>query len=193
MTELPIVLGHTILNRIAFVGPFGVGKTTALRTVSDTEVVSTEVASAEVGQQASPDKTTTTVGFDYGEWQFPGGERVALYGVPGQQRFDGMWDSLLPQSSAIVLWLFGNQASVLDDATFWLTALAKRKALAKIAVALTRVTDDQLVELMPKVRAVVQKFHPLAPVITADPRDPADVIQAISIAMLSPYCTLEQP
>jgi uncharacterized protein len=193
MNALPVILGHSIVNRIAFVGPFGVGKTTALRTVSDIPVVSTEALSAEVASLGATNKTTTTVGFDYGEWQFPGGERVSLYGVPGQQRFDSMWDSLLPQSSAIVLWLYGDRPTVLDDARFWLNALAQRKALAKIAVALTRVQDDQLAVLMPQVRSVVQKFHPLAPVITADPREIADVVQAITIAMLSPYCTLERP
>ncbi len=40
------VLGTTTSQQVAFVGPFGVGKSTAVRAISDTPVVNTDVRSA---------------------------------------------------------------------------------------------------------------------------------------------------
>jgi signal recognition particle receptor subunit beta len=182
-----IVLGHRTSHQVVFAGPFGVGKTTALRAVTDVPVTSTEDWSSEQYAADSPGKTTTTVGFDYGEWGFPDGTRVALIGVPGQERFNAMWDALLPQSSAIVLWLYGNRADSLADCRFWLEALAKRQAVARLAVALTRLPHDAPDCELEPFRRLIGLYHPLAPVITSDPREPASVMQAIMVALSTPY------
>lgn len=188
-----IVLGHAISHQVVFAGPFGVGKTTALRTVSDIAVVNTDVATDEALPEAvAQGKTTTTTGFDYGEWQFPDGSRVSLIGVPGQERFEAMWDVIIPRSSAIVLWLYGDTESRLRDGHQWLQALAKRKAVARLAVAVTRVPDAQAEVALEPFRELVSRYHPLAPVITADPRRPSDVMQAIMMALTSPYATIER-
>ena len=193
MTKLQIVLGHTTEHQVVFVGPFGVGKTTALRTVSDIEVVNTDVASIEVDDEAKiAGKTTTTTGFDYGEWRFPDGAKVSLIGVPGQERFDAIWDIMLPRSSAIVLWLYGDRDPYLRDCTKWLDALAKRKAISRLAVAITRVTDENSETAIGPYRDLIEQYHPLAPVITADPRRASDVLQAITMALTSPYSPIER-
>lgn len=190
---MQIVLGHAVSHQVVFAGPFGVGKTTALRAVSDIAVVNTDVATLEASNQSQAEgKSTTTTGLDYGEWQFPDGTRVSLIGVPGQDRFEAMWDVLIPRSSAIVLWLYGDSPNRLRDASHWLQALAQRKALARLAVAVTRVPDDRAEAVLQPFREVVGRFHPLAPVITADPRRPADVMQAIMIALTSPYAAIER-
>ena len=190
---LQVVLGHSVAHQVVFVGPFGVGKTTALRTVSDIPVVNTDVASQEVSAQAQTEgKTTTTTAFDYGEWRFPDSTRVALIGVPGQDRFEAMWDVIIPRSSAIVLWLYGDRDPGLRDGLKWLNALAQRKAVARLAVAVTRVPLDSAEVALSPYRALVEQFHPLAPVLTADPREPADVMQAVMMALTSPYAPLER-
>ena len=181
------VLGHQTQQQVVFVGPRGVGKTTALRAISDIPVVSTEVASSEIGQLGMTDKSTTTVGFDYGEWAFSDGDRVGLFGVPGQERFHAMWDAVLPQSSAVVLWLFGDRANALADCRFWLEALAARNAVARLAVALTRLPDDVPDRVLAPFRELIARYHPLAPLITADPRDQTSVVQATLIALATPY------
>lgn len=183
---MKVVLGHQTEHQVAFVGPFGVGKTTALRAVSDIPVASTEMLSDETAALGNRLKTTTTVGFDYGEWSFPDGMRVGLVGVPGQERFDAMWDAFLPQSSAVVLWLFGNRPGALADGQFWLDVLAKRGALARLAVAVTRLPDDVDDRELDPYRSLTGRYHPMAPVITADPRDPASVVQAIIVALSTP-------
>lgn len=188
---MKVVLGHRIDHQIVFVGPFGVGKTTALRAISDIAVVCTEEKSDEAHSLRDPGKTTTTVGFDYGEWAFEDGARVGLFGMPGQERFNAMWDTILPQSSAVVLWLHGDRASALAECRFWLDALAARGAVKRLAVALTRVPDDLPDERLEPFRELVGRYHPLAPVITADPRAATSVVQAVSIALTTPFTTDE--
>ncbi len=190
---MQIVLGHAISHQVVFAGPFGVGKTTALRAVSDIAVVNTDVATDEATPEAlAQGKTTTTTGLDYGEWQFPDGTRVSLIGVPGQERFEAMWDVILPRSSAIVLWLYGDTPTRLRDGNQWLQALAKRKALARLAVAVTRVPEGKTEEVLQPFRELVARYHPMAPVMTADPRRPNEVMQAIMMALTSPYAAIER-
>ena len=192
MTELKIVLGHSVAHQVVFVGPFGVGKTTALRVISDIPVVNTDVDSSEAMLDSTVQgKTTTTAAFDYGEWSFPDGTQVALIGVPGQERFEAMWDVMLPRSSAIVLWLYGDRDPKLAECRKWMNALAQRKAVARLAIAVTRMPADSEAALEPY-RELIAQYHPLAPVITADPRESSDVLQAITMALTSPYAPIEQ-
>lgn len=193
MTSLKVVLGHTTSQQVVFVGPFGVGKTTALRVVSDIPVVNTDVLSSEALADANlPGKTHTTIGFDYGEWNFADGSRVSLVGIPGQERFKVMWDVMLPRSSAIVLWLHGDREGQMAECAKWLEALAERKVISRLAVAVTRVPDHQAEQALTPYRELIGRYHPLAPVMTADPRNKSDVLQAIVMALSSPSLRLEQ-
>ena len=117
---------------------------------------------------------------------------MSLIGVPGQERFEAIWDVMFPRSSAIVLWLFGDRDPYLRDCTKWLDALAKRKAISRLAVAVTRVTDANLETAIGPYRDLIEQYHPLAPVITADPRRASDVLQAITMALTSPYSPIER-
>jgi hypothetical protein len=69
--------------------------------------------------------------------------------------------------------------------------LAQRKAVARLAVAVTRVPDGQEQQVLDSVRELVTRFHPLAPVLSADPREPADVLQAVTMALVTPYTALQ--
>lgn len=77
--------------KVLVTGPMGAGKTTLIAAVSDTAPVTTE---AENLDRAGYDKDTTTVALDYGEVALDGGDRLRLYGTPGQARFDFMWKVL---------------------------------------------------------------------------------------------------
>jgi signal recognition particle receptor subunit beta len=180
----PILVGHTHTQRVAFVGPFGVGKTTALRAISDIDVVDTDVATTE-RRADLPGKTHTTVGFDYGELKLEDGQRIGLFGLPGQDRFHAVWRTVLPGASAVVLWIYGDQPDAPEELENWLQALKGCVALEILSVAVTRLSgtmQDIDGQLMP-LRDVLARFNPVAPLIAADPRQSEDVRLAVAIAL----------
>lgn len=74
--------------KLLFAGAMGAGKTTAIAAISDDAPVQTEAVNSDRAQHS---KALTTVGFDYGEIALDGGDRLRLYGMPGQDRFSFMW------------------------------------------------------------------------------------------------------
>lgn len=186
---MKVVIGQKIQHQLVFIGSFGVGKTTAVQSLSDTEVVSMEAtANLELKQAEGidPKKTTTTIGFDYGECFLDETDKISLYGIPGQVRFENVWDTLLPRCSGVVLWVFGNRPNYLQECERWLKVLKRKNAIKKLAVALTRIEHDDE-ESLNACRQLVAEYHPFAPVLTADPRDRNSVLQATIMALSTPY------
>ena len=89
-----------ITYKLVFAGPVGAGKTTAIQSLSDIEVVTTEASISDGGRSIKP---TTTVAMDYGLMKLASGDQVRLYGTPGQKRFDFMWDILSENALGVVL------------------------------------------------------------------------------------------
>jgi hypothetical protein len=109
-------------NKIIFTGPVGAGKTTSIGSVSDILVVATEAkASDEVAQI----KRNTTVAMDYGILNLDGGEKVHLYGTPGQDRFSFMWEILSKGAMGIVILIDNASPDPLADLEFYLKAFSK--------------------------------------------------------------------
>lgn len=87
------------LVKILIAGPFGVGKTTLIDSVSEIAPLHTEEhlseASAAVDDLAGVrDKTTTTVAIDFGRISLDGGLVLYLFGTPGQERFRPLWNEI---------------------------------------------------------------------------------------------------
>lgn len=76
--------------KIVVSGPVGAGKTTFIDSVSEIETVSTEAGISD--DTGTAEKTTTTVGIDFGRISVGGDLQLYLFGTPGQERFDFMWD-----------------------------------------------------------------------------------------------------
>lgn len=87
---------------ILFMGPVGSGKTNAISVLSDIEVIDTDVAASD---ETALIKDKTTVAMDVGVLELGGGDKLRLYGAPGQDRFDFMWDILLTQAKCLVITL----------------------------------------------------------------------------------------
>ncbi len=85
--------------KIVVAGGFGVGKTTTVACISEiapltTEAQMTEVAAGIDDVGLLPGKHTTTVAMDFGRITLAADLRLYLFGTPGQERFDFMWDDL---------------------------------------------------------------------------------------------------
>ncbi len=91
--------------KIVVSGPVAAGKTTYIQSLSVIPVVSTdELSTEDIGKQY------TTVAFDYGS--FPINEyQIHLFGTPGQERFDFMWEVLCQGAFGLLLLLNGSKTS----------------------------------------------------------------------------------
>ena len=81
-------------------GELGAGKTTLIRTISEIDTVDTDkLATDELAQI----KSSTTVALDFGRLTIGANQSLHLYGTPGQERFDFMWDILIQKAHAYIL------------------------------------------------------------------------------------------
>ncbi|HEY9701522.1 MAG TPA: ATP/GTP-binding protein, partial [Allocoleopsis sp.] len=88
------------IMRLVITGPVGSGKSTFIRTISEIDVVDTDRTATDETSQL---KKKTTVAFDFGTLKFTPEMTLHIYGTPGQERFDFMWDILINKAHAFVL------------------------------------------------------------------------------------------
>jgi uncharacterized protein len=105
--------------KLLFAGPMGAGKTTAICAISDAAPIATEAFNSDRAQHL---KERTTVGFDYGEVALEGGDRLRLYGMPGQDRFDFMWKLASDGALGVVLLLDNTRPDPLSDLAQYVNA-----------------------------------------------------------------------
>lgn len=115
--------------KLLFAGPMGAGKTTAIAAISDEAPVRTEALNTDRTQNS---KELTTVGFDYGEIALDAGDRLRLYGMPGQDRFNFMWRVASEGALGVVLLIDDSRKEPLADLELYVGAfreLADRGAM----------------------------------------------------------------
>ncbi len=76
-------------HKVVVAGPVGAGKTTFVQTISTVRPVDTD---AEISGETTRPKRTTTVGIDFGRIAVDDDVLLYLFGTPGQERFDYMWE-----------------------------------------------------------------------------------------------------
>ncbi|MDQ3059289.1 MAG: GTP-binding protein [Pseudomonadota bacterium] len=131
---------------ILFMGPVGAGKTQAIQSISDIEVVNTDVLATDEVRQT---KSHTTVSMDVGVMYLPGNDRLRLYGAPGQDRFDFMWDILLPQVKGVALLLNHASPDPLRELEHYLQAISERVPGDRLplVIGVTHVDENREVPL----------------------------------------------
>lgn len=77
--------------KIVVTGPFSAGKTTFIKTISEIAIVSTE---RSISDHTRSVKQETTVAMDFGRITISKDIVLYLFGTPGQERFDFMWQIL---------------------------------------------------------------------------------------------------
>jgi uncharacterized protein len=122
--------------KIIFTGPVGAGKTTAIASISDAPIIKTDAAASDMTKNR---KAETTVAMDYGVMNLAGGEKIHLYGTPGQERFDFMWDILTLGGIGLILLLDNTRADPFKDMRFFLNAFSDFIAKTTVAIGVTQI------------------------------------------------------
>ena len=120
--------------KIVITGPFSAGKTTLIRTISEITVLSTE---QDITDSTRARKAETTVAMDFGRITIDRDLVLYLFGTPGQNRFDFMWEILGEGMLGYVLLIDASRPDSLEEAVGILAAFRKM-ARVPFVVALNR-------------------------------------------------------
>jgi len=164
-------------------GPFAAGKTTLIRTISEITVLSTERG---ISDSTKSRKNETTVAMDFGRITIDRELVLYLFGTPGQERFDFMWEILGEGMLGYVLLLDADRPDSLAEATGILEAF-RRMARVPFVVALNRTTGvDEMEEARIRQTLGIDTNVPLVPCDATD----KESVKAVLLALL--YSVLDE-
>jgi signal recognition particle receptor subunit beta len=149
----------------------GAGKSTAIAAISDEAPVVTEASASDMTKSR---KRTTTVALDYGLMNLGDGERVHLYGTPGQERFDFMWDILTHGGLGLILLVNDARPNPLADMEFFLNAFKVFIAQTQVAIGVTQ-TDVSTRHDLGGYQQWLSKAGLVVPLFEVDAREKRDV------------------
>ena len=166
---------------ILFAGPMGAGKTTAIQSLSEIEVVRTEANNSE---RHIVDKATTTVALDYGEILIGADDKVRLYGIPGQKRFSFMWAILKKRAEGMVLLVNADAPDPLEEMSFFLEEFRELYDRGGVVIGITR-SDVKQGPTIADFADALERTNPglVIPVFTVDPRD-KDQMENVLLALV---------
>ena len=168
-------------NKIIFTGPVGVGKTTAISALSDEPSVQTDASASDMTLVR---KGYTTVAMDYGVIHLDEEVKVHLYGTPGQERFNFMWEILSQGSMGLVLLLDNTRTNPLKDLQFFLEAFRELLKKAPLVVGVTKMDIRSLPSVDVYQKYLAQNNFNV-PVFEIDARREDDVKQLVSAMLFS--------
>lgn len=157
--------------KIIFTGPVGAGKTTAIGSISDITPIKTDTKASDM---TSNKKSQTTVAMDYGVLKLDGGEQIHLYGTPGQERFDFMWDILTTGGIGLVLLINNASENPINDLKFFVNAFSDFIAQTNIVVGVTQM-DLAKKPTIEDYRVVLKEMSLNPPLFEVDARQKGDI------------------
>lgn len=152
----------------------GAGKTTAIRAISDIEPIVTDVANHD----ASVAKERTTVGLDYGMLSLDNGDRIRLFGTPGQARFDFLWQILVNKALGLVILTDNSRPDPLADLRMFLDGFAQQLESVPCVIGVGRL-DTHPQPTLEDYADVLEARGQVVPVLDVDVRQRADVVLLI--------------
>jgi len=158
--------------KIVFTGCVGAGKTTAITTISEKKVISTDVKPSETS--VIKRKPTTTVAMDYGELTLEGGDKLYLYGTPGQRRFDFMTDILTKGALGLIVLIDNTHSNPLDEMDYYLNLNHKFLLHNPAVIGVTHYDQVTQPTIDDYYVALAERGDPW-PVLHADARSLADI------------------
>jgi uncharacterized protein len=168
-------------HKIIFTGPVGAGKSTAISSISDIPPVSTDEAASDMTKNR---KAATTVARDYGVMKLDGTERIHLYGTPGQERFDFMWEILTEGGIGLVLLVNNSRPDPFQDMHFFLSAFNKFIDDTRVVIGVTR-TDESSHPTIADYHLQMENSRHKIPIFEVDARERRDVSLLVEALLYS--------
>jgi len=165
--------------KIIISGPVGAGKTTAIAALSDISPVKTDTAPTD---EVLSLKDSTTVAMDYGTIDLGGNSKIHLYGTPGQERFDFMWDIMLEGTLGLILLMNNTRPDPLKDLDTFLSAFSKALDTMPFCVGITHMDESCSTHIDAYRQILSEKGH-MVPVFSVDGRSKEDM-NILLMAML---------
>jgi uncharacterized protein len=161
-------------TKIVVTGPYDAGKTTFIRTISEITVLSTE---RDVSDSDRATTSRTTVAMDFG--RITVGSNIALYlfGTPGQERFEFMWDILAEGMLGFILLVDADRPASVTEARRIRDHFVELADVPSIVVV-NKIDDRDPDAVIAGLRDELD-LPDDAVVITADARDRDEVKQAL--------------
>lgn len=167
--------------KVVFTGPVGAGKTTAIRSISDNLPMMTDVAATDDTRLR---KASTTVAMDFGVIRLGRHEVVHLYGTPGQDRFDFMWEILREGALGLLILVDNARPDPVSDLLRFVDAYDAFIATTAVAVGITRTDLAPAPTRRAHLDALAGRgIH--CPVFTVDARDGRDVSLLLQALLFS--------
>lgn len=156
--------------KILFTGTMGAGKTTAIAAISEVAPIVTDVLNTDT----SVAKERTTVGLDYGLLTLENGDRIRLFGTPGQQRFDFLWKILANKALGLIILTDNSRPDPLADLGMFLDGLADALATMPCAIGVGRL-DSHPEPSLDRYADLLEARGMVLPIIPVDVRRRDDV------------------
>lgn len=162
--------------RIALLGPMGIGKTTAIRTVCGELAVNCDVPNLDLSAYNKP---TTTVGVDFGEVDLGDGDAVQLHGCPGQERFDFVRRWVLSVSvGALVMTDLHATGAVLETARLLREVEEGSPHVVTTVLVARPATQQQILDFVARLG---RQSPSVVPVLQADVRDKQQMLSVLDV------------
>lgn len=162
--------------KLVFTGSVGAGKTTAIATISEIPPVTTEARPSEAAVLQM--KTSTTIAMDYGELTLLDGQKLHLYGTPGQRRFDFMCQILTKGALGLIILINNSLDDPLAELDYYLDINTTFLHGKKAVIGITHYDIKQSPNLK-EINDYLRQRGTSWPVIRADSRDRDSVVTLI--------------
>lgn len=158
-------------------GPFGAGKTTMIRTISEITVLSTE---RDISDHTRVHKDHTTVAMDFGRITIENDLVLYLFGTPGQERFDFMWEILAEGMLGFVLVVDRRREASFDEAAAILDAFKSFGSVPFVVAVNKYDSEDPTAEIeYTRKRLALEDDLPVIPINALDRTSVKNVLLAL--------------
>ena len=167
--------------KVVVTGPFSAGKTTLIRTISEITVLSTERGITDSTRKR---KAETTVAMDFGRITIDRDLVLYLFGTPGQDRFDFMWEILGEGMIGYLLLVDAAREDSIQEAAGILDAF-RTMARVPVVVGLNRAGgDDHMLVESVRSRLEIPSDIAILPCDATDKESVKNVLLALLYAVL---------